>query len=431
MRKIPADIGTEATVNLSALATGGTCVGTIEAPEDLKGKKAFVTGAIPGETVRAQITFSKKSFVNADTTEIIQASPHRVAARCPVFSQCGGCDLQHINLNTQRHLKSQMVEDLLRVHGGVIARDGVTILGADLPGFDYRRRMSFHMNKKREFGLYRKHGRSIVEIDHCPISSPAINFWIKENLALIKECAPEVETVTVEDHDGTIFLALEVHPKNSSAMTTLGSKAAFQELCSKYPTLQVNYRHKPIFRAQELAADAPPVGHFSQNNKLANDVMLRYLIDHVTSTSVTDLYAGAGNISIPLAISGKQVVAVEVDPHLVAFGEYRAREAGVSDRLLFHTKSCEKWVEKNATEPTVILDPPRGGALEVCKRLDPASSPFVLYVSCYPPTFARDVQVLQERGYTLERVEVLDMFPQTYHSELIGVLRSAQQTPLR
>lgn len=71
MRKPSADVGQEVTVELSALATGGTCVGTIEAPDNLKGKKAFVTGAIPGETVQAVITFSKKSFVNADTTTVL------------------------------------------------------------------------------------------------------------------------------------------------------------------------------------------------------------------------------------------------------------------------------------------------------------------------------------------------------------------------
>jgi 23S rRNA (uracil1939-C5)-methyltransferase len=422
MRKIPADVGTDITVTLSALATGGTCVGTIEAPEALKGKKAFVTGGIPGETVRAIITFSKKSFVNADVSEVVVQSPDRQIPVCPVFHQCGGCDLQHITLNKQRTLKAKMVEDLLRVHGGVVAQDGVTLLGADLPGFEYRRRMSFHINKKREFGLYRKHGRSIVEISHCPISTPTINSWLGKNLDLIKECAPEIETVTIEDHDGEVFLAFEVHPKNNTALETLSPKPAFKDLCSRYPNLQVNYRHKPIFRAKELADHAPPVGHFSQNNRLANEVMIDYLLRNVSSDSVTDLYAGAGNISIPLAQSGKRVVAVEVDPHLVNFGEYRAREAGISEQLTFHTMSCEKWVEKNVTEPTVVLDPPRGGALEVCKRLDPDKSPYLLYVSCYPPTFARDVQVLQERGYTLKRVEVLDMFPQTYHSELIGVL---------
>jgi 23S rRNA (uracil1939-C5)-methyltransferase len=413
---------TEITVEITSLATGGACVGTISAPELLKGKKAFVHGTIPGEVVSARVTLNKKSFVEAELVSITKQSPLRVAPRCPVFGACGGCDLQHIPLADQRSLKAGMVEDLLRIHGGITATEGISILAPDLPGFDYRRRMSFHINKKREFGLYRKNGRSIVEIEGCPISTAAINLFLKENLSLIKECAPEIETVTVEDHEETIHLAFEVHPRNDTAMETLAPKAAFKTLCERYPNLQVNYRHKPIFRAQEVAEDAPPVGHFSQNNKLANDAMIRYLIDNVSTESVTDLYAGAGNISIPLALAGKTVTAVEVNPHLVQFGQFRAKDAGVSDRLTFHTQSCEKWVEKHAPDATIVLDPPRGGALEVCQRLQADKSPRLLYVSCYPPTFARDVQVLAERGYELVSIKGLDMFPQTYHSELIGIL---------
>jgi 23S rRNA (uracil1939-C5)-methyltransferase len=423
MKSIPVEAAPEINVQISALATGGACVGTITDPEPLRGKKAFVSCSIPGEEVTARVTFSKKSFVAADVVSIRNPSPERIAPRCPVFGQCGGCDLQHIKLSAQRSLKASMVADLLRVHGGVEARDGISILAPDLPGFDYRRRMSFHINKKREFGLYRKNGRQIVEITSCAISTPTINEWIAGNLELIKECAPEIETVTVEDHAGVIFLAFEVHPKNTNALETLAPKPAFKELCSRYPNLQVNFRHKPIFRATQRSDDAPPVGHFSQNNELANKAMIEYLIKNVASEEVTDLYAGAGNISIPLAQAGKRVTAVEVDPHLVRFGEWRAREAGLAERLTFHTKSCEKWVEKNTPDATVVLDPPRGGALEVCQRLDSQQCPTLLYVSCYPPTFARDVQVLQERGYELLSVKVLDMFPQTYHSELVGILK--------
>jgi 23S rRNA (uracil1939-C5)-methyltransferase len=284
--------------------------------------------------------------------------------------------------------------------------------------------MSFHINKKQEFGLYRKNGRQIVEIEHCPISTPAINSFISENLQLIKGCAPEIETITVEDHEGTVFVAFEVHPKNSNALTTLLPKEAFRELERRNPNIQVNYRHKPIYRPSAPANDAPPVGHFSQNNKLANALMIEYLISLVGTERVTDLYAGAGNISIPLAQAGHIVTAVEVDPHLVNFGQTRAQQAGVSERLTFFTKSCEKWVEKNTADQTVVLDPPRGGALEVCQRLSKETSPHLLYVSCYPPTFARDMQALSERGYTLIDVKVLDMFPQTYHSELIAVIKA-------
>ena len=409
-------------VTIESLATGGSCVGVITQPVDMAGKKAFVRGAIPGETVEAEITYSKKKFVEAKTISIEQKSPERIDPTCKVFGECGGCDLQHINLSAQRGFKVNMVRDLLRVHGGITPVEDVSQLDNSLPGFTYRRRMSFHLNKKAEFGLYRKHGRSIVEITSCPISTEPINRVLSERLDLIKGCAPEIETVTIEDHNGEIFLALEVHPRNESAMDTLSEKVAFKELCKLYPNTQVNYRHKPVFRAKPVDPDGPPVGHFSQNNKLANDVMIRYLIEHTSTDQVTDLYAGAGNISIPLALSGKTVTAVEVNPHLVAFGEVRAKEAGVSLRLTFHQQSCEKWAEKHSAGATVVLDPPRSGALEVCKRLSPSISSKLLYVSCYPPTFARDVQVLEERGYELQSVKVLDMFPQTYHSELIGIL---------
>jgi 23S rRNA (uracil1939-C5)-methyltransferase len=410
------------TVRIDSLATGGSCAGTITAPEALCGKKAFIRGAIPGELVGAEVTYSKKNFVEAKAVSILNSSPERVEPPCTLFGECGGCDLQHINLPAQRRLKQSMVEDLLRIHGGVEANEGVSLLGEQLPGLNYRRRMSFHINKKAEFGLYRKNGRSIVELSSCPISTDTINRVLSEALHLIKGCAPEIETVTIEDHDGEPFLALEVHPRNEKAMDTLGSKQAFQDLCSQYPNTRVNYRHKPIFCATPIEEDSPPVGHFSQNNKLANDAMIEYLISSVHTDAVTDMYAGAGNISIPLALAGKIVTAVEVNPHLVKFGITRAADAGVANSLIFHEQSCEKWIERNDAGRTVVLDPPRGGALEVCKRLDPTVSDTVIYVSCYPPTFARDVQILEERGYQLQSVKVLDMFPQTYHAELIGIL---------
>lgn len=416
------NIDPEISVQITSLASGGSCVGTITAPEQHAGKKAFIPYTIPGEVVTARITKNKKSFVEGELIQINQPSGDRTQPTCHYFGTCGGCDLQHINVPAQRRLKAEMVADLLRVHGDIIPLQGVRLLGAELPALHYRRRMSFHINKKREFGLYRKNGRQIVEIDHCPISTDAINTFLRENLALIKGCAPEVETVTVEDHDGTIHIAFEVHPRNNDALTTLLPKEDFRELERRYPHLQVNFRHKAIYRANEQSSDSPPVGHFSQNNKDANQVMLNRILSLVESAAVTDLYAGAGNISIPLALAGHTVTAVEVDPYLVRFGESRAQAAGVTSNLSFTQKSCEKWAESNTPAPTVVLDPPRGGALEVCQRLSPQLSPRLVYVSCYPPTFARDVQVLTDRGYQLQFVEVLDMFPQTYHSELVALL---------
>ena len=152
--------------------------------------------------------------------------------------------------------------------------------------------------------------------------------------------------------------------------------------------------------------------------------MLEYILRNVQTEGVTDLFAGAGNISIPLALDGHIVSAVELDPALVAFGKVRAEEAEVGDRLTFHASGCEKWIESFVPSETVVLDPPRSGALEVCQRLSASTSPYIVYVSCYQPTFARDVQALVERGYYVKSVLVLDMFPQTYHSELVALIEA-------
>lgn len=412
-------------VRMDALASGGSSVGTVLEPEPARGKKAFIAYTIPGETVIAKPVKQKKSLVHAELVSIQTRSSLRVEPPCPYFGQCGGCDLQHIELSAQRELKAQMVHDLLNIHGGLKAEQGVSILGAGLPGLKYRRRMSFHINKKREFGLYKKHGRHVIEIDHCAISTDTINRFLAENLELVKECAPEIETVTVEDHAGETFLLLEIHPRNESGMSTLREKDAFRELERRVPNIQVNFHNRPVYHPRGQGDGAPPVGHFSQNNELANAEMITCIQSMVTTERVTDLYAGAGNISIPLAQAGRIVTAVELNPHLVEFGRSRAAQEGLTERLTFHSLGCEKWIEKNQPDPTIVLDPPRSGALEVCERLDPTVSPRLVYVSCYPPTFTRDAAVLCAKGYTLQLVKVLDMFPQTYHSELVALFETS------
>jgi 23S rRNA (uracil1939-C5)-methyltransferase len=396
------------------------------------GKKAFIHYTIPGESVVASITADKKSFVNAGLLRVVEPSSHRVVPPCPHFGACGGCDLQHIDLNHQRELKRQMVEEGLRIQGGLVPTHGVSVLAPSLPGFSYRRRMSFHINRDGQFGLYRKNGRSIVELERCIISTDPINNCLSENLSLFRKCAPEAETVTIEDHGGEVFVLLEVHPRSKESVQSLLAKPAFRELSLSVKNIQVNYRHKVMHRESRLGeetindqkAAAPPVGHFSQNNDQANKEMLAEIVRCVKTEKLTDLYAGAGNISLPLAAAGHLVNAVELDPHLVAFGRERTKEAGLESRLTFTQQLCEKWIESGSPDPTVVLDPPRSGAFEVAKRLTPVVSQHIVYVSCYPPTFSRDAQELVARGYELVAVKMLDMFPQTYHCELIALFEA-------
>jgi 23S rRNA (uracil1939-C5)-methyltransferase len=448
-RKKLAAIPVEVEVEVTALASGGSCVGTIlagtsptraasDAPADddsaatfaasLIGKKIFTPYCIPGEVITARVTMDHKSYCEGELVSIRTASPNRVAPHCPHFGSCGGCDLQHISLPFQREMKRQMLEGDLAKSGGISPTQGVTLLTDALPGFGYRRRMSFHLNKKGEFGLYKKSGRQIAPLSHCPIATDSINTCLEHHLEKIIACGPEAETVTLEDHEGEIYLAFEVHPRAAEAAHLLTAKPSFKTLCEELKNVQVNYRHKSVFQMRSGIRNTdqePPIGHFSQNNALANTFMLEEICRVVQTEGVTDLYAGAGNISLPLAAKGHKVHAVELDPHLVEFGKKKAALMGLQERVEFVQMACERWIESGAPDKTVVLDPPRGGAFEVAKQLSPIASPHLVYVSCYPPTFVRDAAELIARGYRCESVKLLDMFPQTYHCELVAEFRAA------
>lgn len=421
-KKIASDISV--TVRAIGLAVGGSTVAESLAPDSYKGKKGFIPYIIPGEVAEVKPHTEKKSFFEGSLVSIQTPSKHRVTPPCPHFSLCGGCDLQHIELNHQRDLKRQMIEDALKHQGGLRAREGVTLISAEnLPSLRYRRRMSFHLNRDGNFGLYRKSERRIVELTECIISTDVINNFLADYLPLIRECAPEIETVTIEDHGGEPFVVLDMHPRSIDPLETLKAKAGFQKLLAEVPTTKVRYRHRVVYPVHAVIAgdDEIPVGHFSQNNDVANQVLVDRVVGLVTEPRATDLYAGAGNLSIPLALSGKTVTAVELNPALVRFGRSKAQALGVADRLEFVQASCEAWAVNGVPEASCVLDPPRSGARGVAEKLSPDVSKQLVYVSCFPPTFIRDAQILVERGFKLEHVEVLDMFPQTSHVELIAL----------
>jgi 23S rRNA (uracil1939-C5)-methyltransferase len=161
-------------------------------------------------------------------------------------------------------------------------------------------------------------------------------------------------------------------------------------------------------------------------NLEGNDLLKDKVSSLVTHRDVTDLYAGAGNFSIPLAKRDHFVDAVELDPELIAFGRLAAFKNGIADnRLTFIEESCERYVKTHKLKTSVLLDPPRSGADAVAKVLNPNITRQVVYVSCSLPTLCRDVKTLADKGYSLVEMWVVDMFSQTYHVETISLLEAA------
>lgn len=419
------------TVKINTLAYGGAFVGQIidppsAPPSPLCGKKAFIRQACPGETVEAEIASDKKSFVEAKILRVLTPASDRIVPPCPYFEACGGCDLQHLSLPAQREAKRRMVEETLRIQGHLKAESGVTLYGADLPGSAYRRRVTLHLNRSGELGFYRPESDVVVPIDRCWLAVDSINTQIAALQKVRTELAAWVSEVVIEEHDNEVFTLLKLGQEIAWHDVQSRIKGLLLTLVPNLTLFEGDKEHVLSRRFSEVTSDALPVGHFSQVNEQGNARLVELVCRAIDAERLTELYAGAGNLTLALAQKGVHVTAVELDPALVQYGKTLAQRAGVGAQIEFIHSSAESYVRSHRLKGTVLLDPPRSGAKEVVQALTAGQINQIVYVSCSLPNLVRDLKVLASKGFVLKHVEVLDMFPQTHHVEMVAELVAAR-----
>ena len=424
------------TAAIKALAHGGAGVGNIiesALKPELSGKTCFIPQTIPGEEIEAELEIDNKNFVEAKVIQIKKASPDRVEPPCPYFGSCGGCDLQHMNIAAQRQFKLEMVKGYLQKHASV-ANPEIAELhvqnnnGDELGGWAYRKRVIFHLNREGQVGFYHKKTKRILEVDKCLITLPEINAALGLLRSSLTEFGNDVDDIVVEFVDGQLFVELKLWPRLKNDRQYQLAEQLGILLKDTFENFTVTFHAVPLFtsskgkqiKAEELEF---PVGHFSQVNDQGNTILQELVLKYCQGQDqVTELFAGAGNFTFPLARQAKKVVAVEANRALVKYGILQAERLGLSDKIEFVRKSCEKFVRKYPMLECVVLDPPRSGALEVAEKLDPSIHKTVVYVSCALPTLCRDIKVMLEKGYVLKETKVVDMFPQTHHVETVSLL---------
>lgn len=420
------------TAQIDGLAYGGELVGSVVAgPDELIGKRAFVRGAVPGERVDAELTADHRGHVEARLLRVIESSPQRRQPPCPLFGECGGCDLQQMPIALQREAKRSMVERTLAMQAKIIARHGVSLIGAELAEFNYRRRVTFHLARDGSLGFYRSGTGDVVPCPECLIARPEINELLRRISPISRDLAPLVASVVLEaqpwegENRGYALFRLREECESVAGVE--------QQLCLQLERIALPYaaverRQKivavVIAGARQTRAIETPIGHFSQVNEEANQVLVDVVCAEIQGSTVVDLYAGSGNLSIALARRGATVTAVEFDRALIRHGQQLARRAGIDQRLRFVADRCERYVSSHPPVGSLVLDPPRSGAKQVIAALSPTRTPEVVYVSCNLPSLARDLKIMVERGYCVQKIQVLDMFAQTHHVETITSLSS-------
>jgi 23S rRNA (uracil1939-C5)-methyltransferase len=442
----------------TATATPSSLIANIESLDHegrgvahVDGKVVFVEGALPTERVTYQPARKKKHFETAGLLSIERASSERVSPGCRYFEICGGCALQHADLRLQVAAKQRVLEDNLARIGKVRPERILPPIYAAPWQYRHRARLSAHYVAKKGgvlVGFRERKSSFVADMQSCEVLAGGVGQLIAPLRVLMssldaKDRMPQIEVAVGEHVTALVIRNLEAVSAADEARLRVFADAHRDShrlqwwLQPKGP--ETAYAWYPLDMPEltytlpefDLALLFRPT-EFTQVNHRVNRLMVERainLLDPQPGEKVADLFCGLGNFTLPIARRGADVVGVEGSQSLVARGEDNAKRNGLSANARFFAADLytdqEKALKKVPAVSKMLIDPPRDGAVEVCKLLTRELRPElgrVVYVSCSPSTLARDADVLVNvNGFRLVAAGVVNMFPHTAHVESIAV----------
>jgi len=408
----------------------------------VNGKATFIDGALPGEVVSFRYRTQRKRYDEGELCEVLEASPARVAPRCPHFGVCGGCSLQHAAPEAQIHLKEAvMLEDLRRLAEVTPETVLPPLTG---PQWGYRRRARLgakFVDKKQSMlvGFRERHSALLADLSRCEVLHPAVGQRLVELRNMLRGLKAYNRIPQVEVAAGDQAVALVFRHLVAPEAADLAILKGFGERYGFHIYLQPAGPDSvaPLWPAEERLSYALPEYEvevafrptdFTQVNGDMNQRMVTQaltLLAPAPTERILDLFCGLGNFTLPLARYAAAVEGAEGDPALVQRARDNAARNGIANAE-FHAVDLDKedtpWPWLAPGFDKILLDPPRTGALAAVRRVGPLPVARIVYVSCNPATFARDAGELVHRfGYRLAQVGVMDMFPHTTHVECMAV----------
>ncbi len=427
-------------LTIEKLNLGGQGIGYIN------GKVCFVDFVIPGEEILASILLEKKDYNVAKSLEIIRPSPFRIKPECPLFMECGGCQLQHISYERQIDCKKGILVDTLR-HIGKIDYNNIEIFHYTPWHYRNRAQLPIQKNGTVKIGYFSKGTHQVVNTNKCLINHEVID----SALCTIRKRI-EMSGIAIYDelrHTGNLrHLVLKYGIDTDQLYIIFVTRkrvlppALYKKLSEELPNLvgivqNINSRrtnrimgnenivlagrnyyedriHNKIFRIGPNS--------FFQINKPVFEKIITEIKKEISGSMILDLYAGVGVIGICVADLAETVMAVEENIAAINEGIANARINNVKN-IKFVSGKVERKLTEIESADMIILDPPRKGiARETLDRLVELNSPRIVYLSCDPATLSRDTRSLINSGYHIKRACFFDMFPQTYHIETLMVL---------
>lgn len=408
------------TLDLTGIAHGGSAIGRFE------GRAIFVPYGIPGERVEVRIVQDKGRFAIAEIVEVLQASPDRVEAPCPHFGprKCGGCQFQMIDYTKQIELKAQIVREQLARLGGL--PDVVVHPTVPSPSsYYYRSHATFHVTYNGKLGFVSTNHRSILPIDECLLLAPALQpeFEGAKNESFVPgtrvrfQAGTDAEAIYFEMGGVTDDVAEALPEQTTRNNPRQNKQRPAPPVEIELPEDQGSVEYRLLDRSFRCSSGSFFQVNVPQAAKLVELVLERLNLQG--NEHVLDLYSGVGLFTAFIAAGAAHVSAVELFAPAVDDAVYNLSDYSNIDLYVDKIEAALPEIQRAVN--AAVVDPPRAGmdaaALDALVTCNPHQ---IVYVSCDPATLARDAKRLVAAGYTLQDVQPVDMFPQTYHIECVA-----------
>lgn len=454
--KLPVEINKIYEVKIQSLGSSAEGVGRID------NFTVFVNGALPNETVKVKIIEIKKSYAVGKLLEVLEKSHDRVEPLCSIYEKCGGCQLQHMSYEGQLRVKQQQVKDAIERIGHQKNLPVLPTLGAENP-WNYRNKVAFPVGREKGktiVGCFAQGTHKIIDASDCLIQDKLNN----EAINAVREVIDKLRIPVYDEdrHTGVIRHVVARTGKNGQLMVVLvtakkelkDEKIIVNMLRKKLPqmvSLQQNvqtYKNnvilgretkvlwgKPTIKAQlgKLSFNVSARSFFQVNTKQA-EVLYDTAMEYAQLTgkeTVIDAYCGTGTISLYLAQRAHKVYGVEIVSPAIADAKKNARENNLRNAEFIVgdcTEVMPRLYKQGVRPDVIVVDPPRAGCtpvvLETFANMKPQR---IVYVSCNPATLARDIEILESLGYKAEKVQPVDMFSHSSHTESVALINRAEK----
>jgi 23S rRNA (uracil1939-C5)-methyltransferase len=409
-----------------------------------EGQTVFVPLVLPGELVRIGSVSRKKKFARGRLESVVEPSPERIAAPCPHFGRCGGCQYQHIPYEAQIRYKIEILRETLG-RTGRIQWTGLITTHAS-PPFGYRNRAQWKLRGKQDaasaapgIGYFEAGSTRLCAVNECSILSPRLAEAFEQLRVLIDKSSilsaiDEIEAFG-DSANEKILLNLSAEKLTDSAESIA---AALRQAIPSAESILVQDRKADTFELSgpgyltySAGGAQFRVGHLSffQVNRFMVDTLVEAVLGDSKGRLALDLFAGVGLFTVPLTSRFERVIGVEANLAAAKDLEVNLQASGGKSPTHRHATAEDFLMHWHETPDLVVLDPPRSGLEpELLARLVKLAPWRINYVSCDPATLARDLAGLvgtpeAPGAYEIRDINLFDIFPQTYHMEVLVRLK--------